>query len=69
MSDIANAVCVDDTPQSLKQRCFEEEIRYTLLTTGLRFGAIVVCRTAEDAARLLEVYGDRARLRGSDDHC
>jgi len=69
VNGIANAVCVDDSPQAVKQRCREEGIHYTLLSEGMRFGTIVVCRTAEDAARVLQVYGDLAHKRVKGDHC
>lgn len=69
VNGIANAVCVDDTPQAVKQRCREEGIHYSLLSEGLKFGTIVVCRTAEDAAHVLQVYGERAHKRVKGDHC
>ncbi|MBR2270598.1 MULTISPECIES: hypothetical protein [unclassified Sphingobium] len=69
VTGIANAVCVDDTPQAVKQRCREEGIHYSLLSEGLIFGTILVCRTAEDAAHVLRVYGDLAHKRLKGDHC
>ena len=69
MSEIANAICVDDDLQSIKNRCAAGDVSYTFLTSGLKGGAIVVCRTAEDAERLLALYGLRSHRRGRDDHC
>jgi|EndMetStandDraft_9_1072997.scaffolds.fasta_scaffold02191_8 hypothetical protein len=69
VNGIANAVCVDDAPQAVKQRCREEGIQYTLLSEGVRSGTIVVCLTAEDADRVLQVYGDLAHKRDKGGRC
>lgn len=69
MTDIANSVCVDDHPKAAKQRCRDEDIGFILVTCGLGNGAIVVCRSARDAERLIALYGDRAHLRTRRDHC
>lgn len=69
MSEIANAVCVDDSLAAVKERCLAGEVSYTMLTSGLRGGTIVVCRTQNDASRLLSIYGLRAHARIRDDHC
>lgn len=69
MRDIANAVCVEDDLIAVKDRCEAGDVSYTHLTSGLKAGTIVVCRSPEDANRLLAPYGLRAHARVRDDHC
>lgn len=69
MSDIPNAVCVDDDPQAVRGTCREEGIDFVLLSAGLRNGTIVVCRSGDDVERLLASYGDRAHLRVKGHRC